>query len=376
MSCDSLCTECAPLKHCKLRDFKDVWVYLHHDQGIITKSSLELLSIGRRVADNLKQKLVGVLLGHQLGDLIKQPIMYGADKTLYSDEESMKYYVCLPSTHALAQMVEQYKPNVFLFVSDEIGKDLAPRVAGRLKTGLATDNIDLLIEDYYYPFTKTNFKKLLIQVRPDFATRVARIYTPKHRPQVATVRAGNFPVPKKESTKRGKMIQFKPDFAEVDFLAIVKDIETLGKSGIDFDNARAVISVGLGILRDSKGNPKNPVEGYNLAKELAETIREKYKWNVEIGSSRALIYAELKELDNMITLDNQVGQTGTTVSPDIYIALGISGAVQHKVGMQKSKRIVAVNMDPNAPIFDIAHYSIVGDLYEEVPKLIDVIKRS
>ena len=127
LSCDSLCTECAPLKHCKLKDFKDVWVYLHHDQGIITKSSLELLSIGRRVADNLKQKLVGVLLGHQLGDLIKQPIMYGADKTLYSDEESMKYYVCLPSTHALAQMVEQYKPNVFLFVSDEIGKDLAQK---------------------------------------------------------------------------------------------------------------------------------------------------------------------------------------------------------------------------------------------------------
>ena len=376
MVCDSICTECVQLNHCKLKDFKDVWVYLHHEQGVITKSSLELLSIGRSVSNNLKQKLVGVLLGYQLGDLVKQPIMYGADKTIYSDEIYLKNYICLPYTTALTQMVEHNKPNVFLFVSDEIGKDLTPRVASRLKTGLATDNIDLKIENYYYPPSKTTFKNLLIQVRPDFATRIARIYTPKHRPQIATVRPGNFDLPKRSSSRRGKVTEFKIDFTQDDFSIVIKELKSISTGETYLEKAQAVVAIGLGILRDAQGNPKDPSDGYELAKELAKVIREKYGWVTAIGSSRALIYAELKNLNGLITHDNQVGQTGTTVNPDIYFAIGISGAVQHKVGMQRTKKIVAVNIDPNAPIFDIAHYPIIGDLYQEVPKLIQAIRGS
>ena len=359
-----------------LSEYKNVWVYLQHEEGRFPPSALELLSAGREVADRLKQKLTAVIIGHNLETLVDEPIGLGADEVIHSQDEKLKDYICLPYTSILTEMVRANDPNVFLFVSDEIGKDLAPRVACRLKTGLATDNIDLKVEDYYHPPSKTTFKNLLIQVRPDFATRIARIYTPKHRPQIATIRPGNFSLPKKSASRNGKVREFKPNLKAEDFSIILKGLESIGKGSAELENARAVVSVGLGILRDSKGNPRNPQDGYDLARELAKTVHEKYGWNTAIGSSRALIYAELKELEGLITHDNQVGQTGRTVSPDVYIAIGISGAVQHRVGMQRAKKIVAINIDPNAPIFEIAHYPIVGDIYEEVPKLIDAIRSS
>ena len=156
---------------------------------------------------------------------------------------------------------------------------------------------------------------------------------------------------------------------------IITDVKSVASDKIDFDNAKVIISLGLGILKDKLGNSKNPHEAYKLVEELAHLIREKLGLKTEIGSSRALIYAEIKELEGLITRERQIGQTGKTVSPDIYIAIGISGSVQHKVGMLKSKRIISINTDSNAPMNELAHYPIIGDLYEEVPRMIDELKR-
>jgi len=355
--------------------FRDVWVYMHHEGGELTRPSLELLAAGRKVADKTGEKVVAVLVGHGLKPLLREPLYYGADEVVYCDDPRLKDYLALPYTRVLTQMVEAYRPNVLLFVADEIGRDLAPRVAYRLVTGLATDNIDLEVEDFYYAPTKTTYKNILAQIRPDFATRVAKIYTPRHRPQIATVRPGNFRPLARDETRRGEAREFKATFDETDFIVRVKEVRELPKGPVDLENAQVVVSVGLGILRDGEGRARNPLEGWRLAERLAQAITERYGLKTEIGISRALLYAELKELEGLATADRQVGQTGKTVAPEIYIALGISGAVQHRVGMIRSKRILAINIDPSSPIFEIAHYGVVGDLYKVVPEMLDIIQR-
>ncbi len=357
-----------------LEQYRDVWVYLTREDGKLTRPSLELIAAGRKVADKIGQRVVAVMLGYQLGDAPNEAIARGADAVIYADEPWLKNYLCLPYTRVLVDMCRQYKPYAFLFIADELGRDLSPRVAYRLKTGLATDNIDLEVEDYYFGKDNTTYKNVLAQIRPDFATRVAKIYTPRHRPQIASIRPGNFePLPRDES-RRGELIRFQPSPVEDDFKAEIIEEKALPKSAVDLENAKVIISLGLGILKDGEGRPRNPREGLELAEELAQLLRERYGLKVEIGATRALIYAELKELEGFITKERQVGQTGKTVAPDIYIALGISGAVQHRVGMIRSKNIVAVNTDPNAPIFDIAHYVINDDLYKVVPQLISYLR--
>ncbi|MEM4310847.1 MAG: electron transfer flavoprotein subunit alpha/FixB family protein [Nitrososphaerales archaeon] len=356
-------------------DYKDVWAYLSTIDGKITKPSLELLAAARKVADKLNQKAVGIIVGKRDYELAKRAIHHGADKVILVNHDKLQNYLCLPYTSALTQLCLAYKPYIFLFIADEIGKELGPRLAYRLKTGLAADNIELDIGDYYNPQNGTHYKSLLIQIRPDFGTRIAKIYTPKHRPQIASVRPGNFEPLKENRERKGEILEFSPTLSSSDFMVVLKEIKELPKPKVDLEGAQAIVSLGLGILRDGKGNPRNPLEAYNLAEELAKAIREKFGLRTEIGATRALIYSELKELRGLITKENQVGQTGKTVSPEIYIALGISGAVQHRVGMIRSKRIIAINTDPNAPIFQVAHYGIIGDIYEEVPKLIEAIRR-
>jgi len=351
-------------------EYKDVWVYLHN--GELTKPYLELLAAGRKIANKLKQRLIAVIIGGKT----EEAIYYGADVVISVNNPKLNYYLCLPYTSILTQLSQKYKPYIFLFVADEIGKDLAPRFAYRMKTGLATDNIELDIGDYFHPTSGITYKNLLIQIRPDFATRIAKIYTPRHRPQIATIRPGNFEPLGRDESRRGEILEYTAELNSSDFSLILKEIKDLPKPKVDLEGAQVIVSIGLGILRDGRGNPRNPLEGYELAKELAETIRNKFGLKTEIGATRALIYAELKELKGLITKENQIGQTGKTVSPDIYFALGISGAIQHKVGMIRSKKIIAINLDPMAPIFQIAHYGIVGDIYEEVPKLIEAIRGS
>jgi electron transfer flavoprotein alpha subunit len=349
---------------------RNVWAYLQREDEDLSKDSLELLAAGRKVADKLEQELVGVVLGYQLDGVAEKAIEYGADHVIVVDDPALADYLSLRYVDTLTSLVREKKPYSFIFVSTEIGKDLAPRLAYRLNTGLATDNIELEVEDYFNPQFNTTFKNLMIQIRPDFGTRVAKIYTPRHRPQMATIRPGNFRPLERDAKRKGRIEKVSLPWRDKQYSAIVREIRELPKPKVNLKDAQVVISLGLGVLKDGEGRPRDPREAYALARKLKELLESRMGLKAEIGASRALIYAELKELEGIISRENQVGQTGTTVSPGVYIALGISGALQHKVGMQRSKKIVAVNIDPKAPIFEIAHYPVVADVYDFLPQLI------
>jgi electron transfer flavoprotein alpha subunit len=351
--------------------WRDVWVYLQHDSVNLNPDSIELLAAGRKVADKLGQNLVGIILGNGVSGLAAQAVRFGADAVLYADSQIFEAYFNLLYIDVIHAMVIAKRPYAFLFTANEVGKDLAARIAYRVKTGLATDNVQLEVEDFFNPALKQNFKDLLIQIRPDFGTRLARIYTPSSRPQMATVRPGSFAPLERDPSRTGKLEEFA--FAAGEYPARVKEVVVLPKPKIDLRDANVIISLGLGILKDKTGKPRDPREAYDAALKLKHIVEEKLGLTAEIGASRALIYAEVKELHGLISKDNQVGQTGATVSPKVYFALGISGALQHRVGIQKAQKIVAVNIDPDAPIFQMAHYPIVGDLYEELPRLIKLV---
>ena len=351
-------------------DSKGVWVYLQHGGAGLTVPSLELLAAGRSVADKLGQEVVGVILGSGLDEMAKVAIQRGADRVILVDSPDLESYFNLAYADAIYSLVKERRPYVLLITANEVGKDIAGRVAYRVPTGLATDNVQLAVEDYSNPVLG-QFKDLLIQVRPDFGTRLARIYTPRHRPQMATVRPGSFSPLEPDAKRKGKVE--KVPFTAPSYPARVTEVVELPPPAIDLAGADVVISLGLGILKDGSGKPRDPRDAYRLVLDLKSAF-EARKMKAEIGASRALVYAELKELDGVIGKDNQVGQTGTTVKPRIYVAAGISGALQHRVGMQNSGKIVAINTDPEAPIFRIAHYPIVGDLYEELPKLTAAVR--
>ncbi len=345
-------------------------MYLQQSKGDIMPASLELLAAGRWVADKLGQQNVGILVGSGLGPLAAKAIQYGADSVILVDSPALEKYFNLAYVDAVYSLVKERRPYAFLFTSNEVGKDIAGRVAYRVPTGLATDNVQLAVEDYNNP-ALGQFKDLLIQVRPDFGTRLARIYTPKHRPQMATVRAGSFSPLAPDPTRKGKVE--KVDFTPRGYPARVTEVVELPPPVPDLAGADVVISLGLGILKDKSGAPRDPREAYGRAQELKAVLEGRHHLKTEIGATRALIYAEIKELAGIIGKGNQVGQTGSTVKPKVYIAAGISGALQHRVGMQNSAKIVAINTDPQAPIFKIAHYPIVGDLYEELPRLTEAL---
>jgi electron transfer flavoprotein alpha subunit len=351
-------------------DSRGVWVYLQHTKASITKESFELLAAGRSVADKLRQEVVGVLLGSGLEDQARIAVSHGADTVLLVDSPAFEPYFNLAYVDAIYELVKERKPYVFLFAANEVGKDIAARVAFKVPTGLATDNVQLAVEDYNNP-ALGQFKDLLIQVRPDFGTRLARIYTPRHRPQMATVRPGSFSPLPPDPGRKGVVEKVRFDVPS--YPARVTEVVELPPPVPDLASADVVISLGLGILKDGSGRPRDPRDAYRYAQELKAVFEARYHLKTEIGATRALIFAEVKQLEGMIGKANQVGQTGTTVKPKVYIAVGISGALQHRVGMQLSSKIVAINKDPDAPILKFAHYPIVGDLYEELPKLTKAI---
>lgn len=351
-------------------EYRDVWVYLQRDGDSLSSDSRELIAAGRRVGDKLKQQVVGVILGYQLRDIPQQAVEWGADRVIAVDDPALGDYFSLRIVDTLDYLVRERKPYSFLFLSTEQGKDLAPRLAYREKTGLATDNIQLEVDDYFSPAAKATYKNLVIQIRPDFGTRVARIYTPRNRPQMSTVRPGNFEPLARDPGRKGTVESVMLPNRSKTYSAVVKEIRELPKPTVNLKDAQVVISLGMGILRDKTGKVHDPREAYQLALKLKRAIEQKEGLRVEIGASRALIYADLKELEGLISRENQVGQTGTTVGPQVYIALGISGALQHRVGMSRSKKIVAVNLDPNAPIFQVAHYPVVEDVYDFLPEMI------
>ena len=327
-----------------LAAYQGVWVWLEQFRGEAASISWEMLGQGRRLADQRKTILTACVLGYNVEHIAKQAVAYGADRVFWVDDPSLAVYRTQPYANTLVTLVQQYKPEIFLLGASSRGRDLAGSVATELYTGLTADCTGLDIDP------ETN---LLRQTRPAFGGNImATIICPNYRPQMATVRHRVFEMPVADHTRQGQIISIKPVMSEDEIATRVVDF-LVEQGEVNLADAKIIVSGGRGV-----GGPK----GFEPIRELAEVL------GGAVGASRAAVDA------GWIPYAHQVGQTGRTVRPDLYIACGISGAVQHLAGMQTSDCIVAINDDPNAPIFEVATYGIVGDLFKVVPVLIEKLK--
>jgi electron transfer flavoprotein alpha subunit len=329
----------------------EVWVFIEQNSGKSADVSLELLSKGHKLAESLKGSLTAVVIGHNMKEVAEQTFSYGTKEVLLVDHKELADYRTLPYSRIMNELVSKSKPRIVLFGATIIGRDLAPRVASFTRSGLTADCTDLQISDVTY--LKQDYTQLLLQIRPAFGGNIiATIITPDAPIQMATVREGvmeNLPL---EKFEKGKItqIEYKPD--QVD--EIIKIIDRhQEESKVNLKSAPIIVAGGYGL-----GSHDN----FHLIHDLAHVL------GGEVAGSRAAVDA------GFIPHERQVGQTGVTVRPKLYIACGISGAIQHRAGMQDANKIIAINNDPEAPIFDVCHYGIVGDVKEVIPKLIDVYK--
>lgn len=328
-----------------LADYKNILVYIETYCGEIQSVSLELLGQGRILADKLGQKLTAVLIGSGMAEAAKTVVAYGADEVYVVDREDLSLYNAETFTHAFASVVRKYKPNAILIGATHQGRALGPRVSARLVTGLCADCTNLDVEDE---------SKLVLWTRPAFGGNImATIICPNHRPQMGTVRPNVFKKPAMDPARVGNIVMENVEMPEKLFRT--KIIETTGCSvgGVKIEEAEIIVSGGRGL---------GSVENYNMVKELAEVLGATY------GGSRAIVE------EGWIEHQRQVGQSGKTVGPKIYIACGISGAIQHVAGMSSSDYIIAINKDAAAPIFKVCDFGIVGDVKEILPALIAQIK--
>ncbi len=361
--------------------FKNVWVFCEQRQGKMMPTTFELISEGRKLADELGVELCGILLGDNVDGIAKELGGYGANKVYVYNSPLLKDYTTDAYTKVITDAVEEIKPEILLFGASNIGRDLAPRCAARLHTGLCADcthlDIDMPIYKNFLREASTlpeeRIEKLgtvkingqdhdvsrdIKMTRPAFGGHLmASIFCPRFRPAMATVRPG---VMKKrefcaDCAEKVEILHPAFELSASDIKTEVVETVKAAKKLVDLIGADFIVSVGRGISKDVEG-------GIKLAEELAEVL------GGVVGSSRACVDA------GWITADHQVGQTGKTVHPKVYVALGISGAIQHKAGMQDSECIIAVNKNENAPIFEVADYGIVGDLFKVVPELIESIK--
>lgn len=326
--------------------YEGVWVFVEQRGARPAEVSFELLSEGRRLADQLGTYLGGVVIGHQVEDLTKEVFAYGADKVYLADAPVYKNYRTKPFTRVMVDLIEEHKPEIVLFGATHDGRDFASRIAVRLKAGLTADCTKLTVDTE---------RRLLEQTRPAFGGNImATILCPNRRPQMATVRPKVMKKSEPDYNRTGEVIKYKDGLTEEDIPTKVLEIVMHSQKTVNLEEADIIVSGGRGL-----GEP----EGFKLIEELAQTL------GGAMGASRATVDA------GWIPHHHQVGQTGKTVAPKLYIACGISGAIQHLAGMQTSDTIVAINKDPEAPIFDVATYGIVGDLYEIVPLLIKEFKK-
>lgn len=335
-----------------LERISGVWVFAEQEDGHLHDVGLELLSKGQKLAKRLGAPLAAVLIGHQVRGLVPTLYSYGADYVFLADNEQLQHYLTLPYAKILIRLVQFHEPRVMLFGATSIGRDLAPRVASGTRSGLTADCTDLQIADVVQ--RGQEYKNLLLQIRPAFGGNIiATIISPNSRTQMATVREGVMKMEKADSGRHGQIIEVDVDLSEEDF--VVRVLERFkGKPRVNLKAANIIVSGGYGMGKK---------ENFRLIEELARVL------GGEVGASRAAVDA------GFISRDHQIGQTGITVRPKLYIACGISGAIQHRAGMIESKKIIAINKNPNAPIFDIAHYGIVGDVVEVIPRLIEAYKQ-
>ncbi len=326
-------------------DYRGVWVLAEHDQGRLVNVSLELLGQARRLADDLNQEVAAVLLGSGVAGLAEELIAHGADTVHLVDDERLADYLTGPYTAAAAEVVETGRPSILLVGATPLGRDLAPRLARRLKLGLTADCTGLDIDPE---------EKILRQTRPAFGGNVmATIISRYSRPQMATVRPGIMVALPADAGREGEVIEHDVNLAGADLGAVLlRAIAAEGKR-VDLTAARVVVAGGRGV-----GGP----EGFRLLEELAEVL------GGEVGGTRVAME------EGWIPLERQIGQTGVTVRPELYVACGISGAIQHRAGCLDSRYIVAINKDANAPIFEVADFGLVGDFATIVPAIIAAVK--
>lgn len=325
--------------------YKDVYVFVEQREGVIQKVAIELLGKARELADNLNEKVVALLLGHEVSGQAQELIAYGADVVLCVDERELEQYTTEPYAQAITQIVRERKPSIVLIGATTIGRDLGPRLSARLETGLTADCTGLDISD----------ERELLMTRPAFGGNLmATIICKEHRPQMSTVRPGVMRAKAKDTDRKGSVENVKINFDLSKFRVKVLETVKEQKNRIDITEAKVLVSGGRGV-----GNK----EGFDLLAKLADTL------NAEVSSSRAMVDA------GVMPHDRQVGQTGKTVRPNLYFAMGISGAIQHLAGMEESDLIIAVNKDKYAPIFNVADLGIVGDVKKIVPLLTEKLAK-
>ena len=331
----------------------EVWVFAEQNQGKLADTPIELLSKGRELADQLKVKLAAVLLGQNVSGLSQSLAQYGADKVYLAENPLLEHYQANSYTKVIYDLIHKHKPQIVLYGATPCGRDLAPRIASATKAGLTADCTDLQIGSHEVKKTNTVYENLLQQIRPAFGGNIiATIINYDRWPQMATVREGVMPMPEPDVNRKPEVITEKTAISASDLpLEILKEHTQARK--VNLKASRIIVAGGAGV--GSKDN-------FKLIYDLAHCL------GASPGATRAAV--DLGFIDR----DHQVGQTGTTVRPSLYIAVGISGAIQHQAGMSESKKIIAVNNDPDAPIFNVAHYKIVGDLNSVVPMIIKAIK--
>ena len=349
-----------------LSQYKDVWVFAEQRQGKLMGVALELIGEGYRLAKEISEdtKVCAVIIGDDIGQLAEECYAYGAERVILIEDPLLKNFTTDGYTKAMTQAIEKYKPEIVLYGATHIGRDLAPRVAARCNTGLTADctRLDVRVSSYIdFANKNTTLDTSTLdpddpdtgikQTRPAFGGNLmATIICPRFRPQMSTVRPGVMKKRDPIEGAEGELIEFKPMIKAEDIRTQVVEIVKSAKELVSLTDAEIIVSGGNGL---------GSAEGFDLIEKLSEKV------GGVVGASRAAVDA------GWIDHSHQVGQTGTTVKPKIYIATGISGAIQHLAGMSGSDVIIAVNKDADAPIFEVADYGIVGDLYKVLPILIE-----
>lgn len=332
-----------------LSGYKGVWVFAEQRDSVLNPAALELLGCANGLAKVLKEEVNAVLLGgpkQKLDGIAKELIKFGAKKVYIAEDKNLSEYSTIPYSKTIIDIITQENPNIMLFSATHLGRDLAPRISRNLELGLTADCTELTIDKE---------TKHMLQTRPAFGGNVmATIISPKSRPQLATVRPGVMDAISPDKKRKGQIIKIKPKLTSNDLIMKLIEHVCEAREKVNIKDAKVIVAAGRGV-----GSKK----GFKVIEELAGLL------NGEVAGSRICVE------NDWIPMERQVGQTGQVVKPDLYIACGISGAIQHKAGMQESRTIVAINKDPDAPIFEIADYSIVGDLHDILPAITDALKK-
>jgi electron transfer flavoprotein alpha subunit len=331
----------------------EVWVFAEQRHGKLEDTPLELMSKARELADTLKVKMAVILLGDNVKDLAVKLGHFGADKVYLAEHPLLGHYQASSYGKIIDELIHKYKPQIVLYGATPAGRDLAPRVASAIKAGLTADCTDLQIGSHEIKKTNEVYDNLLFQIRPAFGGNIiATIINYDRWPQMATVREGVMPMPTADGNRKAQIVVEKVHLNATD-LAIEIMAEQMQQKKVNLKASRVIVSGGAGV--GSKDN-------FKLIWDLAHCL------GGSPGATRAAV--DLGFIDR----DHQVGQTGTTVRPSLYVAVGISGAIQHQAGMSESQKIIAINNDPDAPIFNIAHYKIVGNLNQVIPMMIKSLR--